>query len=1008
MANYPGANAETIEKSVLTPIEIAINGVEDMLYMSSEVNNSGECYISVFFKQGTDADMAVVNVKNRIAMATPNLPAEVNQIGVNVEKQQKSVLRNFVLRSPNGTYDPNFLANYVKIEIEPALLRVSGVGRLQLFAGQYAMRIWLDPQRMAQYNLIPADVTAALNDQSIEISMGALGENYNAGFQYSIKYQGRYISEEQYGNIIIKASPNGELLKLKDVARVELGAESYSYSSDNSGVFAMVYQATGANGTETNNNIDLLFNEISERLPEDIELVTLSNTNDFLFASIKNVVLSLFIAVLLVVLVIYFFLQDIRATLIPTLAIIVSLVGTFMFLNIVGYSLNLLTLFALVLVIGTVVDNAIVVVEAVQARFEAGEKAPYKATIDAMKGLVSPIVVTSFVFMAVFIPVSFTGGTTGIFYAQCGITMAVAVLISTINALTLSPVLCVLLLRPNKEGVNNFASRVRTAYNASYQAVIGRYKNTVVRLLNHKWVVWASLLLVVILLGFFLKNTQKGFVPDEDMGILYVNVATPIGTSLLETAKLIEEVGDIVGEMPQTENYTNITGFSFMSSGSNAGMIMAKLKHWDERKEDENSINAVINEIYGRTAHLTDATIFTFSEGVIPGYGVGNNLELHVLDKRGATIEELYDVTQDFLAKLSERPEFDMVISEYHINNPQYELEVDPAKCMMAGVSQREVLSVLSDYLGSVYASNMNRFNKVFRVQIQAEPNSRKSVEDLNNIYVRVNGTMTPVTEFVTLKRVFGPEKISHFNLYKSILVNGQPAQGYSTIDAINAVNEVAKQTLPMGYGYEFGGMTREQNETKDSTALIYAICAIFVYLILAALYNSFLLPFAVMLSIPFGMMGSLLAANIFGVQNDIYLQMGMIMLIGLLAKTAILITEYASERRKNGLSISQAAVAAAKARLRAILMTVLTMIFGMLPLIFSTGVGANANRTLGSSVVGGMVIGTLALLLIVPILFTVFQSLQEKFTPIKIVKSEDPNIIAELEEHLKEKENER
>ena len=534
---------------------------------------------------------------------------------------------------------------------------------------------------------------------------------------------------------------------------------------------------------------------------------------------------------------------------------------------------------------------------------------------------------------------------------------------------------------------------------------MNRYKNVVIRLLHRKWIVWTSLVVVVAMLGIFLKTTQKGFVPDEDMGVLFINVTTPTSTSLIETANTVKEVADIIGAIPQIQDYSNTNGFNFVTSGSNAGLILAKLKHWDERGAKEHSIDATINEIYVRTADVTSASIFIFSEGVIPGYGIGNNIELHLLDKKGATIKELYNVTQEYIAKLKQRPEFSAVISEYRINTPQYEVEIDAAKCMIAGISQKEVLSVLGDYFGSVYASNMNRFNKVYQVKIQASPESRKSLEDLNSIQIRVGDKMTPITEFVTLNRIYAPEKISHFNLYKSILINGQPAEGYSSIDAINAIHQVAAETLPMGYGYEFGGMTREQNKTKDSTSVIYAICTIFVYLILAALYNSFLLPFAVMLSIPFGMMGSLLFANIFDVQNDIYLQMGMIMLIGLLAKTAILITEYASERRKNGLSISQAAVSAAKARLRAILMTVLTMIFGMLPLIFSTGVGANANRTLGSSVVGGMIVGTLALLLIVPILFTIFQSIQERFLPIKFTECGDKVINEELEEHLKTKE---
>ena len=989
--SYTGANAETVQKSVIVPLEEAINGVENMTYMTSTSTNNGSGSITVYFKQGTDPDMATINTKNRVPEAEGLLPAEVTKVGVTVEKRQNSTLKILTLYSPDNSYDQTFINNYFKINIEPRLSRITGVGNVNVMGGDYAMRIWLNPQVMAQYSLVPDDVISALGDQNVEAATGTLGEDSENTYQYTLKYRGRYETSEEFGNIVIKSLANGEVLRLKDIAKVELGAQSYAYNSEingHPGATCMVSQTAGSNANEIIQEIDKLTEEISKELPKGLVLSDLMSTKDFLDASIHEVVKTLIEAILLVILVVYVFLQSVRSTIIPAVSIIVSLIGTFAFLYLAGFSLNLLTLFALVLVIGTVVDDAIVVVEAVQAKFDEGERSPYKATTGAMDGIAAAIVTTSLVFMAVFIPSSFMGGTSGTFYMQFGLTMAVAVGISAINALTLSPALCALIMTPHIDTTTgqklSFSTRFHHAFEASFNRLILRYKNGVKWFFRRKWVVGTALVASMALLAVLMKTTKTGLVPDEDMGCIFMNVTTPPGSSLSQTIKAMSEVENSIKDIPQIMSYSNVSGYSMMGGQApSGGMLIIRLKPWEERPEKKDEINAVIAEIYKRTANIKSAKLFVFAQPTIMGYGMGSGFELYVQDRAGGDINTLQKYTTDFIAALNQRPEIQMAYTSFDTKFPQYTVEVDAARCQRAGITTTDVLSVLSGFIGGNYSSNLNRFSKLYRVMVQADKVYRLDKDALNNMFVRTSsGEMAPIGQFVTLTKVYGTETLTRFNLYNSIQVNGLPADGYSTGEAIAAIEEVAKQTLPVGYGYEFGGITREEAGSGSNTIIIFAICIIFVFLILCALYESIFVPLAVMLSVPFGLMGSFLFAKMWGLENNIYMQTGLIMLIGLLAKTAILLTEYASARRRQGMTIAQAAVSAAGVRLRPILMTALTMIIGLLPLVFASGAGANGNISLGVGTVGGMIVGTLALLFVVPTLFIVFQTLQEKLMP--------------------------
>ena len=1011
-ASYTGADAEAVMNSVIMPLEESINGVEDMMYISSSASNAGLAIIQVYFKQGTDPDMAAVNVQNRVAKAQGLLPAEVTKVGVSTMKRQTSFLQIGALVCTDGRYDQTFLANYLDINVIPQIKRIEGVGDVMELGDTYSMRIWLKPERMAQYGLVPSDITAILGEQNIEAPTGALGESSKNVFQFTMKYRGRLKSVEEFRNTVVRSWEDGSILRLQDVAEVELGTMTYSFRSEmdsQPAVLYMIFQTAGSNATAVNKEITTQIERMEKNLPEGTEFVTMMSSNDFLFASIHNVVETLVIAIILVILVVYFFLQDLKSTLIPSISIIVSLVGTFACLVAAGFSLNILTLFALVLAIGTVVDDAIVVVEAVQSKFDAGYKSAYLATKDAMGDVTMAIVSCTCVFMAVFIPVTFMGGTSGVFYTQFGITMATAVGISMVSALTLCPALCAIMMRPSDgtKSAKSINGRVRAAYNASFNAVLGKYKKGVMFFIRHRWMVWASLAVAVALLVYLMSTTKTGLVPQEDQGVIMVNVSISPGSTLEETTKVMDRLEDMLKDTPEIEHYARVAGYGLISGqGTSYGTMIIRLKDWSERKGKEHSSDAVVSRLNGQFQAIKEAQVFSFQPAMIPGYGMGNSLELNLQDMTGGELATFYEAAIQFLGALNERPEVAMAYTSYAINFPQISVEVDAAKCKRAGISPSAVLDAVGSYCGGAYISNYNQYGKVYRVMMQASPEYRLDEQALNNMFVRNGTQMAPVSQFVTLKQVLGPETANRFNLYSTITANVNPADGYSSGEVQKVIEEVAAQSLPAGYGYEYGGMAREEASSGGAqTVFIYAICIFLIYLILACLYESFLIPFAVIFSVPFGLMGSFLFAKILGLENNIYLQTGVIMLIGLLAKTAILITEYAIERRRKGMGIVESAYSAAQVRLRPILMTVLTMIFGMLPLMFSSGAGANGNSSLGTGVVGGMAVGTLALLFVVPVFYIIFEFLQEK---IRKPMEEEPDVQVLLEKEKSEVERER
>ena len=1011
-ASYTGADAEAVMNSVIMPLEESINGVEDMMYISSSASNAGLAIIQVYFKQGTDPDMAAVNVQNRVAKAQGLLPAEVTKVGVSTMKRQTSFLQIGALVCTDGRYDQTFLANYLDINVIPQIKRIEGVGDVMELGDTYSMRIWLKPERMAQYGLVPSDITAILGEQNIEAPTGSLGESSKNVFQFTMKYRGRLKSVEEFRNTVVRSREDGSILRLQDVAEVELGTMTYSFRSEmdsQPAVLYMIFQIAGSNATAVNKEITAQIERMEKNLPTGTEFVTMMSSNDFLFASIHNVVETLIIAIILVILVVYFFLQDLKSTLIPSISIIVSLVGTFACLVAAGFSLNILTLFALVLAIGTVVDDAIVVVEAVQSKFDAGYKSAYLATKDAMGDVTMAIVSCTCVFMAVFIPVTFMGGTSGVFYTQFGITMATAVGISMISALTLCPALCAIMMRPSDgtKSAKSINGRVRAAYNASFNAVLGKYKRGVMFFIRHRWMVWTSLAVAVALLVYLMSTTKTGLVPQEDQGVIMVNVSISPGSTLEETTKVMDRLENILKDTPEIEHYARVAGYGLISGqGTSYGTMIIRLKDWSERKGKEHSSDAVVSRLNGQFQSIKEAQIFSFQPAMIPGYGMGNSLELNLQDMTGGELATFYEAAIQFLGALNERPEVAMAYTSYAINFPQISVEVDAAKCKRAGISPSAVLDAVGSYCGGAYISNYNQYGKVYRVMMQASPEYRLDEQALNNMFVRNGTQMAPVSQFVTQKQVLGPETANRFNLYSTITANVNPADGYSSGEVQKVIEEVAAQSLPAGYGYEYGGMAREEASSGGAqTVFIYAICIFLIYLILACLYESFLIPFAVIFSVPFGLMGSFLFAKILGLENNIYLQTGVIMLIGLLAKTAILITEYAIERRRKGMGIVESAYSAAQVRLRPILMTVLTMIFGMLPLMFSSGAGANGNSSLGTGVVGGMAVGTLALLFVVPVFYIIFEFLQEK---IRKPMEEEPDVQVLLEKEKSEVERER
>lgn len=986
-ATYPGANAETVQKAVIAPLEEAINGVENMTYMTSTASNTGEASIMIYFKQGANADMAAVIVQNRVNGVLSQLPAEATKTGVTTEKQQNAELLTFALYSPDDRFDHTFLNNYVKINVEPRLKRISGVGKTQLFGSNYSMRLWLKPDRMAQYRLIPDDISNVLAGQNIEAATGSFGANHQTANEYTMKYRGRLSTAEEFGELVVKSLPGGDVLRLKDVADVELGDEYYNYSSEVNGhpaAMMLINQKAGSNASSTINEIHEVLDDIKGSLPEGAEFVVLTDTNKFLYASIHSVIRTLLEAILLVVIVVYVFLQDIKSTLIPTISIFVSIIGTFAVMSLIGFSINLLTLFALVLAIGTVVDDAIVVVEAVQAKFDEGYRSPVLAADDAMKSVSSAVLTSTIIFMAVFIPVAMMGGTSGSFYAQFGITMAVAVGISAINAFTLSPALCALLLRPytDEDGnaKNNFAARFRKAFNAVFNRMSSRYVRGVLYVVHRRWLMWSVIGVSIVLLVVLMNVTKTGLIPQEDTGTVLVSMNTKPGSSMAQTQKVMDRINRSLDSIGEIEYNGAVAGFSFNGSGSSQAMYFMTLKDWNERKGDGQSVDDVITKIYANTSDIPDATVFAMSPPMIAGYGMGNGFELYLQDKTGGDINAFKKDADKFVEALSRRPEIGEVYSSFATDYPQYWVDIDAAKCEQSGVSPSDVLSTLSGYYTGGYVSDFNRFSKLYHVTMQAPSEYRINPESLNMMYVRTSdGSMAPLSQFVRLTKTNGPSDLTRFNLFNAIAINGTPAPGYSSGQAIKAIGETAQEGLPSSYGYEFGGLSREESKTTNNATLIFILCFVLVYLILCALYESLFVPFAVLLSVPCGLMGSFLFAWMFDLENNIYMQTGLIMIIGLLAKTAILLTEYAGKRRAEGMSLVKAAYSAAKVRLRPILMTVLAMVFGLVPLMLAHGVGANGSRSLATGVIGGMIVGTLALLFLVPSLFIVFQHIQER-----------------------------
>ena len=1026
--SYPGADAETVKNSVITPLEESINGVEGMDYISSTAS-TGSAQINVLFRQGMNADMCAVNVQNRVSQAAALLPAEVNQIGVTVTKRQTSQVIMFTLTS-DGRYDDEFLTNYNNINIIPAIKRIQGVGDVMSPGLKtYSMRIWLYPDVMKQHNLMPSDITGVLAEQNIEAAPGTFGELSNVAYEYAMRYTGRLKNAEQFGNIIIKSDANGNTLKLKDVAKIELGGQQYSVSMKNNNlpsVLGMVQQIAGSNANDIAKNVKKELEEQAKLFPPGMKYKINYDVTEFLYASIEEVVFTLVMTLILVFLVVYFFLQDFRSTIIPLIAVPVSLIGTFFFLEVFGFSINLLVLSALLLAIAIVVDDAIVVVEAVHAKLDQGYKSPLTASIDAMNEISGAIISITLVMASVFIPVSFMGGTSGTFYREFGVTMAISIFISALNALTLSPALCAIFLKPHDaEGKEHKMSRIdrfHASFNTAYESVLGKYKNIMQKLVHKPVTIIISVVIGIVVLALTMSTTKTGLVPDEDTGTIFCTVSMPPATSVERTKKVISEVDSILAADPAIQNREQIQGYNFIAgSGSDQATFIIKLKPFSERQKgffwklsglwqgdgiyrfflNPYDASGVLAQIYLKTAHIKDAQILAFGPPMIPGFSANSGVSVVMQDRTGGDLTKFYGIVKDYLAELNKRPEIQMAMTSYNPNYPQYMINVDVAKCKQAGISPATVLSTLQGYYGGLYASNFNAYGKLYRVMVQGSPETRMTPESLNNIYVRTKDDMAPVKEFCNLTRVYGPSNINRFNLFTSINVTATVADGYSTGEAIKAVQETAATMLPQGYTYEYSGLTRSEAASSNSTALIFLLCFVFIYLILSAQYESYILPLSVVLSVPFGLAGAFLFTQLFGHSNDIYMQISLIMLIGLLAKNAILIVQFALERRQMGMAISWSAVLGAGARLRPILMTSLAMVIGLLPMMFASGVGKNGNQTLGAAAVGGMFIGTLLQLFVVPVLFVIFQSLQEKIRPLKF-DDDRANVDSELTQYTR------
>jgi len=1009
-STYQGADAKTVENSVLAPLEEKINGVEGMTYMTSSADNSGSGNITVYFKKGINPDMAAVNVQNRVQQAQSLLPAEVTRAGVTVMKRQTSQVLMFSLTSPDGRYDDEFLTNYANINVIPAMQCVQGVGDVMSPGMKtYAMRIWLKPNMMTQYGLMPSDISQALAEQNIEAAPGSFGEQSDMAYEYTLRYKGRLKTAEEFGNIILNSSSTGQTLRLRDVAEVELGGLMYSVSMHNNGkpsVMAMVQQIAGSNANEIAKACKKVLEEQKKNFPPGMEYTLEYDVTEFLYASIEEVVKTFVITLILVFFVVYIFLQDMRSTMIPLIAVPVSLIGTFFFLNIFGFSINLLTLSALLLAIAIVVDDAIVVVEAVHAKLDQGYESALTASIDAMNEITGAIISITLVMASVFIPVSFIGGTSGTFYREFGVTMAVSIFISALNALTLSPALCAIFLKPKKEeeakvGKMGFVKRLHTSFNTSFDRMLVRYKKGVEKSIRRPILVGLAIVAGVAVLIVTMLTTKTGLVPDEDTGTLFCTISMPPATSQARTNQVIQQVDSMLASNPAIATREQLLGYNFIAgSGSDQATFIIKLKPFGERNLAQSAM-AVLGMIYKQTAVIKDAKILAFAPPMIPGFSATNALTLSMQDKTGGDLGKFFDITNKFIAELNNRPEVQMAMTSYNPNYPQYMVDVNVAKCKQSGISPNTVLSTLQGYYGGLYASNFNAYGKLYRVMIQGDIASRMRPDGLNNIYVRTPRGMAPINEFCSLKRVYGPSTINRFNLFTSISLNVSPVTGYSTGDVIKAIGEVAATMLPQGYTYEYSGLTRQEQESSNSTTIIFILCIMFVYLILCAQYESYLLPFSVILSIPFGLAGAFLFTQLFGHNNDIYMQISLIMLIGLLAKNAILIVQFALERRQMGMAITYSAILGAGARLRPILMTSLAMVIGLLPMMFAFGVGANGNRTLGASAVGGMLIGMICQIFVVPALFVFFQYLQEKITPMKFVGLVSGKEDSELKQYM-------
>ena len=1091
-ATYTGANAQTVLNSVIAPLEDQINGVENMMYMTSNASNNGSADISIYFKQGTDPDMAAVNVQNRVSMAQGLLPAEVTKVGVTTQKRQTSMLMVFSIYDEKDQYDIEFLENYANINLIPEVKRVNGVGDATVLGQDYSMRIWLKPDVMAQYKLIPNDIAGALAEQNIEAAPGQFGERGNQSFQYTIRYKGRLQQPEEFENIVIKALENGEVLRMKDIADIELGRLSYNFNNKVNGhkaVSCIVYQMAGTNATQTISDLEKVLDEASETLPSGLKINIAQSANDFLFASIHEVIKTLIEAFILVFIVVYIFLQDMRSTLIPAIAIPVALIATFFVLKLIGFSINLLTLSAMVLAIAIVVDDAIVVVEGVHAKLDQGYKSARTASIDAMSELGGAIISITLVMMSVFVPVSFMGGTAGTFYRQFGLTMAIAIGFSALNALTLSPALCAIFLKPHNSdagikerigvatkearkimvaryadsigkmmrpgltllftaiailgmifGLFSFENhpvlclvmivisvlalagmttdKFKHSFNASYDSILGKYKKQVLRFIQKKWLSGGIVAGSIVLLIVFMNITPTGMVPNEDTGTIMGVVTLPPGTSQERAMEILDRVDSLVAADPAVQSRTVISGFSFIGGqGPSYGSLIIKLKNWEERSTMQNSTVVYATLFMRAQKIIKEAQVLFFVPPMIPGYSASSDIELNMQDKTGGDLSHFFDVVNNYTAALEARPEINSAKTSFNPNFPQYMLDIDAAACKKAGLSPSDILSTMQGYFGGLYASNFNSFGKMYRVMIQAEPDATKNLESLSSIKVRNGNEMAPITQFVSIKKVYGPDIISRFNLYTSMKVMVAPASGYTSGQALAAIAEVAKENLPTGFAYELGGMAREEAETSGSTTgLIFILCFVFVYLLLSAQYESYILPLSVLLSVPFGLLGSFLFVSGIGslgnipalkmilgtMSNDIYMQIALIMLMGLLAKNAILIVEFALDRRRMGMSITWAAVLGAAARLRPILMTSLAMIVGLLPLMFASGAGANGNRTLGTSAIGGMLIGMILQIFIVPALFVAFQYLQEKVKPMEWEDVDNSDAEPEIEQYTK------